>query len=374
MKIIETGVLSRGLPGTSRAICTCPTLMMLSNGTLLATYRCGSSKDSPDEVIRLRQSLDGGRAWSEPRDCFPAPTVEGVRGTLRVCYLTELEPGHLLAGAMWMDRKTYPRKSNFNSVTEGSLPMQILLADSYDFGETWTPWRVVPMPAEMGGPPNLSNPVLQLSDGTLAMSVETNKHYHDASKWYQRVTLFHSDDRGLTWRGPTMAGYDPTGRIFNWDQRAAVAPDGRIVAFLWTYDSESRSFLHIHRRLSSDSGKTWSPADDLGFADQPSYPAILADGRVVLAWVDRFKTQSIRARLAPRIDAAFASDTEIVLYAQDAGKAGEADPSGALGLSLWTFGVPYAAALPDGDVLVIYYAGTENAMDIHWSRLAIAPA
>jgi hypothetical protein len=38
-------------------------------------------------------------------------------------------------------------------------------------------------------------------------------------------------------------------------------------------------------------------------------------------------------------------------------------------MSLWTFGLPYAEALPDDDVLIVYYAGTESVMDIHWARL-----
>ena len=32
---------------------------------------------------------------------------------------------------------------------------------------------------------------------------------------------------------------DPTGRIANWDQRGAIAPDGRLVTFTWTYDFET---------------------------------------------------------------------------------------------------------------------------------------
>jgi hypothetical protein len=38
-------------------------------------------------------------------------------------------------------------------------------------------------------------------------------------------------------------------------------------------------------------------------------------------------------------------------------------------MSIWSFGLPFAEVLPDGEVLVAYYAGTEAAMDIHWCRL-----
>jgi hypothetical protein len=38
-------------------------------------------------------------------------------------------------------------------------------------------------------------------------------------------------------------------------------------------------------------------------------------------------------------------------------------------MSLWTFGLPYATPLPGGDALVVYYAGSTTAIDIHWARL-----
>ena len=43
-------------------------------------------------------------------------------------------------------------------------------------------------------------------------------------------------------------------------------------------------------------------------------------------------------------------------------------------MSLWTFGLPYAETLADGTALVVYYAGTDEAMDIHWARIDPGPA
>ena len=375
MKILESGILSSGLAGSDRAVLTSPTVVSLSNDTLLATCRSGSTKDSDDEIVELYRSVDGGRTWSQPRRCFGGPTIEGVQGTLKDCYLTELSTGHLIAACLWVDRETYPGQPLFNPETEGCLPLAIVLADSYDFGESWTPWRKVSMPADIAQPA-LTDSIMKLADGTLVMSVETSKHFTDRSKWYQRVVLFFSTDLGHTWGEPVVAAQDPTGRSFYWDQRVGVAPDGRIATFAWTYDSETHAYLNIHRRLSSDRGRSWSPAEDLGFADQPAHPAILPDGRVVLAWVDRFKTHSIRARLAPTVEAAFDARTEVAIYCHHASPAQALTPdaTGALleNMALWTFGLPYAEALPDGDVLIVYYAGTEASMDIHWSRLDLS--
>jgi hypothetical protein len=35
----------------------------------------------------------------------------------------------------------------------------------------------------------------------------------------------------------------------------------------------------------------------------------------------------------------------------------------------WSFGLPYAEALPNGEAIVVYYAGTPDRMDVRWQRL-----
>ncbi|MBT5871974.1 MAG: exo-alpha-sialidase [Candidatus Latescibacteria bacterium] len=368
MRVTSRSIVCQSEIGTARANLTFPCLASLSDGRLLATYRAGSTKDGEDETIEIVSSNDSGATWSAPRSPFDSPTVDGKHGTVKICYVTELEPEHLLASGLWVDRQTFPGQPLFNPETEGCLPMAVVLADSYDGGESWTVWRHVPMSADIG-PPSLTCPILKLRDGRLAMSVESNKTYADTNKWYQKAVLRHSWDQGRTWGNSYIAGFDPDGRIFNWDQRVGVAPDGRLAAFLWTYDRETESYLNIHRRLSSDGGETWSEAEDMGFTDQASHPAVLPDGRIVLAWVDRFNTQTIRARMAPSIDASFDEETEVVVYEHQDPSSGDVDRSGALGFSVWSFGLPFAEGLPDGSVAVMYYAGTEDAMDIHMVRL-----
>ena len=375
LQIVDKGYVRKAEPRTRHATLTYPTVTALSNGCLLATLRCGSTKDCADETTELFESRDGGRTWRQRP--FPAPTVvNGIRGSARGCHITEIEPGHLLGAIMWVDREAYPGKPLFNPKTEGCLPMEIVLSDSYDFGETWSEWRVVPMPAEIG-PPSITTAIMELKDGTLALSIETNKTYEGSSTWHQKVVLFHSTDKGRTWGRAVIAGCDPTGRIFNWDQRAGVSPDGRIAAFIWTYDTATNTYLNIHRRISSDGGHTWSQAEDLGFADQAGHPAILPDGRVVLPYVDRFNTQCIRARWAADAAAPFDRETEVVVYAHQTAspKGAQTGNTGAalVEMGVWSYGLPYAEALPDGDVIVVYYAGSSEAMDACWARLRLPP-
>ncbi|MBL8851040.1 MAG: exo-alpha-sialidase [Planctomycetaceae bacterium] len=372
MHITARGILSPGQVGTHRACVTFPSTTVLSDGSLLASCRVGSTKDSDDETLELRRSHDGGRTWSEPRTPFSS-TLNGRHCSIKAGYITPLDDRRLILVALMVDRQAYPGQPLFNENTEGCLPMYVVLSNSDDLGETWSPWRVLPLPDSIG-PPSLTSPILKLAGGRLAVSIESNKPYLDTSKWYQHVAYAYSDDDGRTWGDAVTVCQDPTARIFNWDQRAAVAPGGEIVTFTWTYDREAQKYLNVHRRLSRDEGQTWSPPEDLGFADQPSRPAILSDGRVVVAWVDRFGSRSIKARVAESLDAPFPVETEVTLYQLEApAKAAGEQSTGELlaEMGIWSFGLPFATALPDGDVLVTYYAGTKEELSSHWARLSL---
>lgn len=374
MRIVDRGLLNRGEPGTPRAVSTFPAVTALNEDQLLASYRVGTTKDSADESIEFRYSDDGGHSWSSPD--FPFDTEpQRKRGSLKLAYVTPLGGERLLCAAMWVDRETYPGKPLFNEETQGCLPMAILLADSDDRGRTWTPWRKMPLPDEIG-PPSLTSPLLRLASGRLAASIETNKQYDDASRWLQRVVYVYSDDEGQTWSSPVTVSQDPSARIYSWDQRAGVLTDGRLVTFSWTYDCKTTRYLNVHRRLSDDEGNTWTIPEDLGFADQPSRPAILPDGRVVVAWVDRFQSQSIRARLAERCDAPFLPETEVVLFecaAPVPNSAAEDKNTGDLLVEMgdWSYGLPFAETLPNGEVMVVHYEGTSASMETRWTRLAL---
>jgi hypothetical protein len=378
VRVIARSTLNPAAPGTPRAAATFPTFTVLADGSLLASYSIGSTKDSDDLTVELRRSADGGATWAEPVRPFET-TVFGRRGSLKFAPITRLAGDHLLVVCLWIDREAFPGKPLFNPETEGCLPMTILLAESFDGGRSWTPWRLVPMPADVG-PPSLTTGILAFPSGRLLLSVETNKTYLDASAWLQRVVHLASDDGGATWSAPHTVVSDPGGRLANWDQRGAVAGDGRLVSFAWVYDFETVSYRNIRRRISDDEGRSFGEPADLGFADQPGHPALLQDGRVVLAWVDRFGTKSIRARVASAIDAPFDPGSEVVLFdaeaeARDvagAGMSGTTTGDALVDMQAWSYGLCHADTLPNGDVGVVHYApGPTGGIEVRWVRLAI---
>lgn len=374
MRISDRGLLNRGELGGQRAVSTFPSVTSLPDGTLLASYRVGSTKDSDDGTIEFRRSVDLGRTWTTPVASL-STNFNSLRGSLWLAYATLLSDQQLLLAALWVDRTAFPGRPLFNAETEGCLPMRVLLADSSDLGMTWGEWRELPVTEDIG-PPSLTNPILRLPSGRLIASIETNKHYEDRSDWHQRVVYSYSDDQGKTWSPSRTTTEDPTGRIFHWDQRAGVTADGRLVTFTWTYDRSMRKYMNIRRRLSDDDGRTWTPPDDIGFADQPSHPAVLPDGRVLLAWVDRFQTGSIRTRLARCVDQPFSPSTECVLYTHpplchsndDEVASSTGDLLAEMGV--WTYGLPFAEGLADGSVLILHYEPSQaGGTQITWVRM-----
>jgi hypothetical protein len=373
MKVVEQGIISAAEPGTARAVAKQAHMAAYPDGEILVTYRIGAASDSERGNAEIRRSNDGGHTWSAPETPWQT-SFDGHRGTIYAPSFTVLGGEQLLACVLWVDRDAFPGALIFNPATEGCLPMKILLADSQDRGRTWTPWREVVQPADVG-PPSLTSPVRRLASGRLLLSIESNKEYLDTAPWFQRVVYRYSSDEGATWTAPVTVCQDPTGRIRNWDQRVNVAPDGRLVSFTWTYDSETVTYQDIHRRISSDEGLTWTDPEPLGITDQAGHPAILPDGRLVLPWVDHFESHSLRARLSATIDAALEPATETVLYQlppAQASVAGEGGDGGEalLAMQTWTFGSSFALPLGDGTVLVCAYRGdTDAAIGIDWYLL-----
>ena len=372
MKIEASGILGQSKINSPKACYTFSSFVSLSNGVLLAAARRGNNKDSNLEVVEFSTSLDEGENWSKPWEPFKDVYIKNTEGSLKLCYFTEITPLHLLASFLWIDRSTYPGKELFNAETEGCLPMKVLLSNSYDQGKTWSNLRSVDMPKEIG-PPSLTNPIMKLPDGKLLMSIENNKNYLDVSKWKQKAFFLSSTDNGKTWSPPFLVAGDDKGIIFNWDLRSAVDKEGRISSFAWTYDSLEENFLNIHQRISKDGGLTWSLPKDLKFADQASHPAFLKDGRIVLAWVDRFQTQTIKVRLAKNLYSDFDPSSEITIFKQNILEGNKDNNLGELlvDMGIWNFGLPFADVLPSGKVLIFYYAGDLNQMNLCWCRLII---
>jgi predicted neuraminidase len=258
----------------------------------------------------------------------------------------------------------------FNEQTQGLLDSRVMFAESGDGGCTWSP-PVLMDTSPFNMPTPITGPVLLLPDGEWVCQFETNKPYFDTTPWVHSSVLMFSRDGGRTWPRHAVVTRDP--RVFYWDQRPQVLPDDRILDLFWTYDNQTSSYLNIHACESADGGRTWSALRDTGVPGQPAPVAPLRSGRLAMVYVDRTGAPAIRCRLSTDDGLAWPEDTVFSIYesplpSQTVRKDGMADAWSEMGK--FSVGLPATAALPDGDFLVVYYAGlSTDRTNVEWARL-----
>lgn len=377
MRVVDRGIVfDASSAAPERRFCTFTSLVHLSSGRLLVTFRTGSAKDSPDEDVLITASDDEGQTWHPVFTGFTDHLGSGGE-RVRAAGLTEIKPGNLIGAFMLVDRSD-PALPFANPETQGTLPARIVVAESEEAESadlSWRPLREAVSGSEKGA---ITGEILVLSDGTLALPYESWKGYYDTSPGEHYAALRLSVDGGLTWSSPVVVAQDTFGRLFYWDQRLSVAPDdGRLISVLWTHDRDGQQDIPIHIAWGSPDGKNWTEPVSTGIAGQIFAPLALEGGRVFGVYVHRHDPPSLRAVLSDDFGQSWDAADELVIYRKELGKR-ESGMGGTRDfadywddMNVWTFGHPAIASLPNGDVIVAHYAGDEEAMSIHWLRIDV---
>ncbi len=370
MKIHSEGTVFLSRPGTDRQSCAFSHVAALPGGRWLVSCRAARRKGEDDgQHVLLTMSDDAGATWRPAVAPFNAPTLDGKPGQFRAMGLTPLGEQHVLATLLWVDHSD-PTLPYFNEQTEGLLDSRIYFSESADGGENWTAPALMDT-SPFNVPTPITGPVLLLPDGQRVCQFETNKPYYDTTQWIHRSVLMFSRDGGHTWPRHTIVSEDP--RVFYWDQRPRVLPDGRIFDVFWTYDNATAVYRNIHARESCDGGRTWSPLWDTGVPGQPAPVVPLRDGRLAMVYVDRTGAPAIRCRFSSDQGRTWPAGPTLSLYeselsSQTEKKEAMADAWSEMGK--FSIGLPATAALPDGDFLVVYYAGpATDSTSILWARV-----
>ena len=372
MEIAGRGIVFFGEVGSEFSNACFPGVCVLPGGRWMVSFRASPKKQDAFPIrTMLTSSDDEGATWSDPVEPFSPQPIDGAPGLYRCGLLTALGAARVAAVLYWVDdsNRSLPF---FNEQTEGILPSRILVALSEDDGGTWSEPRLLDTsPYDMETP--ITGPLLLLPGGEWALQFETNNAYYDSSIWRHRSVLMFSKDEGKTWPEHVKVTDDPDARIFYWDQRPGVFSDGTILDVFWTFDRKEAVYLNIHARESKDNGRTWSELWDLGIPGQPAPPVMLADGRIVMPYVDRERTPIIKLRVSDDDGHSWPEDTELILddsaaYPQQVGKSSMQDAWSEM--AKFSVGLPQTALLPDGDVLVVHYAGPEtDHTAIRWLRV-----
>ena len=373
MKIIAKGLVYSGEPGTDRQSCAFPGICVLPNGRWLCSIRTApAKKDVWPEKILITWSDDQGGTWSDPVSTWKDQIVDGKTGMFHAGYLTPLGGTRVLIALMWVDHSN-PDLPFFNEETEGLLDTRIMFSESSDSGETWSkPELVDTAPVTMATP--LTGPVLILENGEWACQFELNKHFYDLEPWRHNSVLMFSSDQGKTWGEATCTSNDPQRKIFYWDQRSAVMPDGRILDLFWTYDNIAGKYLNIHARESTDNGRSWSEMWETGVRDQPAQPVPLLDGTIAMVYVDRTNAPVIKMRTSNDGAKTWPEETELIISVSAEKK--EIQKKSSMQdaweeMGKYSLGLPATALTPDNKILTVYYAGEEtDVTGIEWALIS----
>lgn len=374
MKIIARGTVVASRDKTDMASCCFPSICVLESGRWLAGFRAGPAKASRTQYALLTYSDDQGGTWRQPYEPLAPVRYAGWPGCWRAVALTPLGGDRVLGTFCWDDIKS-PFRPMFNEGTEGLTDMKLFTAVSRDGGRSFSRPRLIAAKPFAKVPTPLTGASILLPDGRWAASFEVNKPYYEQKPWQHRSALTFSKDQGKTWGDTVVVHTDPRRRIFCWDQRVSLLPDGRLLDVFWTFDKKKAAYLNMHARASSDFGRTWGKLWDIGVPGQPARPVGLPDGRIVLFYVDRTATPMIKARISQDGGKTWPAATETIIHApplrKQSGKKGTMQDAWAE-MSKFSLGLPDAVLIPgtDGEVLAVYYSGPDtDHTDVRWARI-----
>lgn len=351
-------------------------LVTTQSGSVLAGFQVGPRKQAPNSTIRFCRSCDGGSTWRELPFRFET-SVDGIPGSLAAGEAVEVEPGRLMLFTSWFDRSD-PNKPLFDPVSEGVLPSRQLCAFSDDEGDTWSSWRQLPTPGLTGCA--MTGPPLRWSDGAIAFAFESFKEYDDPRPGRHAAWVLVSRDAGRTFSAPVLIAQHPQHAVYYWDQRLCAGPaPGDYVALFWTHDLVHKRDLNVHFRRASIDGRGFehSPVRETTIRGQIAAPWLLDDGRLLAFVVDRNRPGTMKLWRSSDGGLTWPEADSLVVHTHDE----QAKLSQGMenidfkqyweDMGKWTFGHPALRGLPDGRVLLAYYAGTPDALSIHWAHVKV---
>ena len=370
LRIIRRGNVFEGRPDTDQAKTCFPWLVQLSSGELLASFQTAADKNGINCNAALCRSADGGQTWGAP--VFPFDGRDnGQDSIVHVAYLTELSPGKIIATVMCCDHQGDPGLEFFNPDTGGLLATDLSISFSEDYGNTWSRLQRVEKGDLEGTPTPAMGAIHDLGNGKLICPFETSKEYNDPSPWIHKAAYFISHDSGRTWPEYRVVASDPESRILYWDHRIAGLGSGKLVDFFWGYDNVNCKELNAYQSKTLDNGTTWSQPAVTEIVGQP-WPIALDDDTFAVVAVDRNFTQTIKLYLTDDFGESFDAAEPLLIYHRDQ----EYTLQGELNEQLqeqmnWAYGLPSGIKLPNGNLMITWYAGDKNTTDVCYCEVSV---
>ncbi len=378
MHILDRGLVYDASPQPAdRRIAFFSGLCVLRGGSILCVFQVGSGKHSPDSTLGLCRSRDGGATWQELSTRFET-IVDGTPGSLSAGAVVESGPGQLQLLATWFDRSD-PERPLFDPATEGILHSKLLHAVSDDEGDTWSRWKQLPTPGLTGC--STTGPVVEWADGRLACAFESYKQFDDPSPARHGAWIIASRDAAGTYGPPLLVAQDPRDEIYYWDQRLCpTGQPGEFVGLFWTHDRANQRDLNVHLRRATVIGDAiqCGPIQSTTIQGQIAAPLVLDDGRLLAFVVDRNRPGTMKLWVSRDMGHTWPPDECLLIHEHDE-RAAVTQATDNVDfaqywedMGKWSFGHPAIRRLDERRVLLAYYAGTPEAMSVHWVRVDVS--
>ena len=147
--------------------------------------------------------------------------------------------------------------------------------------------------------------------------------------------LYVSNDGGTSWSYRAKFAIDKTGKLQFYEPSLLHCGGDKVMAFIRSGGGDD----HLITTMSNDRGRTWEDWEEREVVGHPTHALRLSDGRVFLCYGYRHEPFGIRGRLMDSSAHNFIG--EEIIIRDDAFCA--------------DIGYPWAAQMPDGKILVVYY-------------------
>jgi hypothetical protein len=353
---------------------------------LLAAFRLGSARMSPDGRIALCASHDGGRSWqrvASPLEGEAARAVGAAPGggpNLSGSQMGASETGTTVLAAARM-HIAEPGAPGWDDRAAGIVDADTLVVRA-PAGGAWEPTGVIDgrRHAEEWAIP-CGSP-LDLGGGRWLLPMERHARV-TVPEWLRRYHAFValSEDDARTWPRLADALNDPERRLAYYDQRMVRLLDGRILSIAWVHDVVADRTMEARTGWSDDGGLTWSQPVVSGILGGPVNPVVLADGRVLAVYPRRTVPTGVRASISEDGGRSWLLDEEIVIWDEAEGRVtGERatrveratrDPALWDTMWGWTFGQPMPVALGPAEVGICFFGAARGRPAVRFVRLEI---
>lgn len=373
---IDSGVIYRNPhPGHRVINAFYPATYQRDNGDILCIVRVAGALYSPEGMLDMLHSADGGKTW-EHRGPIIDRADDRVQYNYLDGYFTRLGDGTLVIRAMRCDQ--HDGRFMFNEKTGGLLPLEMVLIFSDDDGETWSAPQVCETFEQFDDHqmPAPYSPLIELPGGAWMQTFETWKPYDHTGPYDLQIYGLYSNDRGKTWGDKTViANGAPEDKSFS-HAIPVKLDDGRLFMSSWGATPQFDDFIGNWAVVSTDAtGRTWEKPYDMRVPGQSSCACNLGDGRLLVAYSHRDNTEQPGIKVALSTDDGKTFDTDNALLAWDAyGREALGVPKTdkyPAAHDAIAYGAPKMMRLSDNEAMVTFWATQGADTHCRWTSVRV---